>query len=96
MLVRAELTAGAARRLVLGAELIDADACLALGAVDEVVAPDEVLARATTRAQELAELPADVYARTKRELRAGVLAKMRAAAACDPLLEAWTDAAASD
>jgi enoyl-CoA hydratase len=96
MLVRAELTARAARRLVLGAELIDADALLALGAVDEVVAPDEVLARATACAQKLAELPADVYALTKRELRAGVLAEMRAAAARDPLLEAWTDAAASD
>jgi enoyl-CoA hydratase len=95
MLVRAELTAGAARRLVLGAELIDADACLALGVVDEVVAPDDVLARATVRAQEFAALPAAVYARTKRDLRATALAEMRAAAARDPLLEAWTDADAS-
>ena len=95
MLVQAELTAGAARRLVLGAELIDADACLALGVVDEVVAPDDVLARATVRAQECAALPAAVYARTKRDLRATALAEMRAAAARDPLLEAWTDAGAS-
>ena len=96
MLVRAELTAGAARQLVLGAELLGADECLALGVFDEVVTPDDVVARATVRAQELAALPADVYARTKRDLRAGALAEMRAAAAHDPLLDAWTDATAFD
>jgi enoyl-CoA hydratase/carnithine racemase len=87
--VRAELTPGAARILVLGNRLVDADECLRLGAFDEVVEPDSVVDRAVEVARELAELPADVYARTKAELRADTLAAVRAAAAADPLLQTW-------
>ena len=87
--VRAELTPAAARILVLGNRLVDADECLRLGAFDEVVEPDSVVDRAVEVARELAELPADVYARTKAELRADTLAAVRAAAAADPLLQTW-------
>ena len=85
--VRAELTAGAARVLVLGNRLVDAGECVRLGAFDEALAPDAVLDRALEVAQELAALPAEVYARTKSELRARTLAELRAAAAADPLLD---------
>jgi enoyl-CoA hydratase len=87
--VRAELTSAAARILVLGNRLVDAGECLRLGAFDEVVEPDSVVDRAVEVARELAELPADVYARTKAELRADTLAAVRAAAAADPLLQTW-------
>lgn len=95
MLVRAELTAGASRRLVLEAELLDAETCRELGVFDDVLPPDAVVGRAIERARTLAELPGDVYARSKHDLRVGALTEMRAAAASDPLLEAWTDGLAS-
>src|SRR5438093_13667873 len=44
--VRAELSPAAARVLVLGAELVDARRALELGALDELVAQGELLARA--------------------------------------------------
>ena len=57
--------------LVLGNRLVDADECVRLGAFDEAVAPGRGLSIARVEvARELAELPADVYARTKAELRA--------------------------
>jgi enoyl-CoA hydratase/carnithine racemase len=87
--VRAELTPAAARILVLGNRLVDADECLRLGAFDEVVEPDSVVDRAVEVARELAELPTDVYARTKAELRADTLDALRAAAKADPLLQTW-------
>jgi enoyl-CoA hydratase len=94
--VRAELSAQAARRLALGSRLTDAGECLALGVFDEIVPGGAVLDRALEVARELAALPQDVYARTKGDLRGAALAAMRAGAEADPLLDAWvTDAAAS-
>ena len=87
--VRAELTTGAARVLVLGNRLVDAGECVRLGAFDEAVAPDAVIDRAIEVAQELAALPPNVYASTKAELRGQTLAALRPAAAADPLLEDW-------
>jgi enoyl-CoA hydratase len=87
--VRAELTASAARVLVLGNRLVDAAECVRLGAFDEALAPDAVLDRAFEVAHELVALPADVYARTKAELRATTLQALRSAAETDPLLTAW-------
>ena len=87
--VRAELTTGAARVLVLGNRLVDAGECVRMGAFDEAVAPDAVVDRAIEVAQELAALPANVYAGTKAELRGQTLAALRPAAAADPLLEDW-------
>jgi enoyl-CoA hydratase/carnithine racemase len=40
-----------------------------VGYADEVATPDAVLARAQAKAVELAELPAEAYAGTKRRLR---------------------------
>jgi enoyl-CoA hydratase len=87
--VRAELSPGAARRLVLGSRLTDARECLLLGVFDEVLPEPSVTARALELATEMATLPAEVYARTKLELRGDVLAGMRDAADADPLLETW-------
>jgi enoyl-CoA hydratase/carnithine racemase len=91
-IVRAELSSVAARRLVLGSELTDAGECLALGVFDEVLPADAVVPRALDVAARLAAFPAEVYARSKRDLRAPALFAMREAVAADPLLEAWTDA----
>jgi enoyl-CoA hydratase len=87
--VRAELAPHAARRLVLGNALIDANECVSLGVFDEAAAPDSVLPRAHEAAAELAAMPSDVYARTKRELKDEALAQMRAGAANEPLLHTW-------
>ncbi|MGO9490254.1 MAG: enoyl-CoA hydratase/isomerase family protein [Solirubrobacteraceae bacterium] len=85
--VRAELAPHATRRLALGAELSSAGECLHLGVFDELAEPDEVLPRALELATGLAAFPPEVYARTKRELRSDTAARLRAAAAEDPLLE---------
>lgn len=93
--VRAELTAPAARVLVLGNRLVGAEECVRLGAFDEAVAPDAVLDRALEVAAELAALPAAAYARAKAELRGETIASLRVAAERDPLLEAWVDSPGS-
>jgi len=90
--VRAELAAPAARVLALGNRLVDAAECVRLGAFDEALAPVEVLDRALAVAQELAAMPADVYARTKAELRGATLVALRINAERDPLLDAWVGA----
>ena len=89
--VGAELAPHAARVLALGNALIDADECLRLGVFDEVVEPDQVLPRALELATELAGFPAEVYARTKRELRGATAERLREAAAAAPLLDRWVD-----
>ena len=87
--VREELPAPARRLLAFGNALHDARTCERLGIFDEVVAPDAVLPRAEELARELAAMPAEVYARTKRDLRGAAIERMRAAAADDPLLARW-------
>jgi enoyl-CoA hydratase len=94
-IVRAELSSVAARRLVLGSELTGAAECLGLGVFDEVLRAEAVVPRALEVAAQLAAFPAEVYARSKRDLRAPALAAMREAVAADPLLEGWTDAGGS-
>jgi enoyl-CoA hydratase len=85
--VTAELAPHAARRLALGSELLSASDCLHLGVFDELAEPNDVLPRALELAASLAAFPPEVYARTKRELRAATAAGLRAAASKDPLLE---------
>jgi enoyl-CoA hydratase len=87
--VQAELQPAALRLLAFGNELHDAHACLRLGVFDEVVEPDAVLSRAQEIARELAAMPAEVYARTKQDLRGATIERLRAAAAADPLLARW-------
>jgi enoyl-CoA hydratase len=87
--VQAELPPQAVRKLAFGNELHDAQTCLDLGVFDEVIEPDGVLPRAQEIAGELALLPADVYARTKNDLRGATIDRLREAAAADPLLARW-------
>jgi enoyl-CoA hydratase len=89
--IAAELPPHAARALALGNELIDAAECRRLGVFDEVVEPHDVVSRARELAAGLAAFPADVYTRTKRDLRGETTARLRAAAGADPLLGRWVD-----
>src|SRR6478735_1756574 len=52
----------------LGAGTVDVSTAAALGWVDEVVTPEELLSRATALARELAEYAPAAYAMTKRQL----------------------------
>jgi enoyl-CoA hydratase len=87
--VRAELAPPAARKLVLGNELVGGEEAARLGLFDEAVPPDQVVARAHVIAAELGAMPRDVYARTKRDLRDSTLSALREAAASEPLLDGW-------
>jgi enoyl-CoA hydratase len=68
-LARHNVRADRLEDLLLPGERIDAHAAVAAGFADEVAPPAEVLARARTRATELAALPPRAYAGTKRRLR---------------------------
>jgi enoyl-CoA hydratase len=87
--VTAELAPHAARALVLGNALVDAAECVRLGAFDEALAAEQVLPRARELAGTLATFPGETYTRTKRELRAATVERLRLAAADDPLLADW-------
>ena len=89
--VRAELHAPAARRLVLGADLVGPREALEAGAFDELAEPDEVLHRATEVARGLSLLPREAYATVKGQLRGPVLEA--ALAQPDPLLEGFAGSA---
>jgi len=78
---------------VLGNQLHDAHECHRLGVFDEVVEPDAVIPRALELATEMAAMPGGVYSLTKRELRAETTARLREAAAKDPLLDRWVSEA---
>jgi enoyl-CoA hydratase/carnithine racemase len=100
--VRAELSPLAARRLVLGASLVEPEEALALGVVDELRPPDEVLPRALEVAAERAALPRASYGLVKRQLRGApidALERALSGGAGDPALGTWvsdeTAAAAS-
>jgi enoyl-CoA hydratase len=90
--VRAELTPAAARRLVLEAELIEADSALSHGLLDEVLPADRVLERAREVAAELAALPTGAYEKVKAQLRGPAIERMREGAADDPMASGWIDA----
>jgi len=57
-----------ARDLTLMARTVSVDQALAMGIVDEVVKPEELMERATRAAQRLARVPSGSYAVTKRAL----------------------------
>jgi len=92
--VTAELSPPAARYLVLRAHLVDPPEALALGLVDELAEPAEVLERALAMAAELGDMPSDAYATVKRQLRGPALAAMRQVveSGTDPLAQGWLSA----
>ncbi len=87
--VRAELAPHAVRVLALGSELVDGLECVRLGVFDEAVDAQAVLPRALEIGESLAGFPSETYARTKHELRAGTIERLRQEAADDPLLARW-------
>jgi enoyl-CoA hydratase len=90
--VRAELAPPAARRLALGAQLVDPAEALALGAVDELRPRAEVLPRAIEVAAAMAELPRAAYKQVKRQLRGPTIESIDralAGGAGDPVLGSW-------
>ena len=88
--VRSELTPAVARRLVLGAGLVDAEQARDMELLDELVEGDP-LPRALELANELASLPPTAYERIKGQLRGEAMARARRAVteAEDPLLAGW-------
>jgi enoyl-CoA hydratase len=88
LVVKSELTPAVARRLVLGAGLVEPAQALELGLVDEL--HDAPLDRALEVATELAALPRQTYSQVKRQLRAEALAGIaRILAGGDPLSAGW-------
>ena len=70
---------------------------LAIGLVDELAEPAALIDAGLAAAARLAALPPDVFALTKRQLRAPALAIMQAGAARDAeIASIWTDPAAID
>jgi enoyl-CoA hydratase len=66
---------------------------LAAGLIDEVVAPENLQARAQEIAGQLARIPPQAYRLTKQSLRAAALERMERGAAQDPAaLEVWAAA----
>ena len=57
------------QRLIYSGRLVTPDEALALGLVDEVVAPDQLMEGAVRIAQRFASIPAATFALTKRSLR---------------------------
>ena len=89
--VRSELDPGVARRLVLGAGLVEAEEALTLGLLDEIA--DDPLERALEVARERAALPSAAYARIKEQLRGETMALARRVVteSDDPLTAGWLD-----
>ncbi|HEX8744732.1 MAG TPA: enoyl-CoA hydratase/isomerase family protein [Thermoleophilaceae bacterium] len=90
-IVKAELTAAAARTLALGAELVDMRTGVELGLIDELVEPDHLIDRALELAGGLAALPRSAYARVKEQVRGETIASLRARleSGADPMLGGW-------
>ena len=78
-ITRQRLTPAAFTRALLTSEFFGSAAALDAGFLDEVVAPDEVVARAVALAEQLATLDPDVYAATKERVRGPACAAVRAA-----------------
>jgi enoyl-CoA hydratase/carnithine racemase len=64
--------------LVLTAKALKPDAALAIGLVDEVVAPEELLSTAHRRAAKLSEIRPEVYALSKQQLQQPARARIDA------------------
>lgn len=68
-LARDRLTPAELPRATLQATIYDPDGAVRAGYLDEVVAPDQVIARATAEAARLAALPRTAFKATKQRLR---------------------------
>jgi enoyl-CoA hydratase len=75
--LRNRLTPAAFQRAVTLAEHFDVDAAKAAGFFDEVVEPDELLARARTLAIDVSSLDARAHKASKRQVRAALIRRIR-------------------
>lgn len=78
-LARADLSAADLRRLLLNGQPITAQAALASGIVDEIVAADAVMDRALDLAAQYAALPPKTYAASKADLRGATIQRIETA-----------------
>ncbi len=78
-----------AERLGAGGENLTFDRAEAIGLLDAIVPPADLLDRAAERAALLGQRPRAAYAEIKRRSRAGALARFDAAAREDPFLDFW-------
>ncbi|HKS98759.1 MAG TPA: enoyl-CoA hydratase/isomerase family protein [Rugosimonospora sp.] len=78
--------------LVLSARTMSPAQGLAVGLVDEVVAPEQLMARALDEAERLARIPAATFALTKTQLRRDAVRRIETGERADAqrLLAAWT------
>ena len=76
-------------RLTASAENLPAAEARALGLLDRLVAPPDLLGATIERAQRLARGSAAAYAEVKRRARADALARFDAARKDDPFLDFW-------
>lgn len=77
-LARARLAPTELAQATLGARIYDPESAVAAGYLDAVVAPGELLARATAEAQRLGALSPAAYRATKQRLRGHTIADIRA------------------
>ncbi|CAM3314563.1 enoyl-CoA hydratase/isomerase family protein [Kibdelosporangium persicum] len=84
--------------LVLTAKTMGPNEAVAIGLVDEVVTPDELIAVATTRADKLAGVPSAVYALSKTQLRRPAVQRIDELRAVDDptVIEIWGSDATRD
>jgi len=75
-LLRSVVTPSALQGLVYTGQTVDTEAARAAGLVDEIVPPDELPSKALARARQLAAIPPDTFALTKRTLRQPVLERV--------------------
>jgi len=77
-LLRARVPTSELQQVVIQSKVFTPEESIAAGFLDEVVAAGEAESRALERLEGLRALPAEAYARTKRALRADVIAEMEA------------------
>ncbi len=76
-MLRHRLHPAAYQRAVTLSEFFDVESAVGAGFFDELVAPDELLARAETRATELCDLDQRAHATSKRRIRGALVRKIR-------------------
>ena len=85
-----------AERLAAAGENLPVDRAAAIGLVDEIVPPGELLDRSVERAYVLGERPRPAHAEIKRRARAEALRRFDASRAGDPFLDFWFEPAARE
>ena len=84
-LARDRLTPSVFQRSVINAEMFGPQAALAAGFLDQVVAPDQLMATAQAMAQQLRQLNMTAHTQTKRKARKALLDTLAASIEVDKL-----------